>query len=43
MFMSPFENSLQSTLVISTSLILNNHLSQSENVVPVLTQKSNNR
>ena len=31
------------TLVISTSLISNNRLSQSENLVPVLTLKSNNR
>ena len=34
---------IQSTLVISTSLISNNRLSRSENLVPVLTWKSNNR
>ena len=34
---------VQSTLIISTSLISNNRLSQSENLVPVLTWKSNNR
>ena len=34
---------LQSTLVISTSLISNNRLSRSENLVPVLTQRSTNR
>ena len=34
---------IQSTLVISNSLISNNHLSQSENLVPVLTQRSTNR
>ena len=34
---------IQSTLFISTSLISNNHLSRSENLVPVLTWKSNNR
>ena len=32
---------IQSTLVISTSLISNNRLSRSENLVPVLTWKSN--
>ena len=36
-------NYLQSTLVISTSLILNNRLSRSENLVPVLSQNSTNR
>ena len=34
---------LQSTLVISTSLTSNNRLSRSENLVPVLTQRSINR
>ena len=34
---------IQSTLVISTSFISNNHLSRSENLVPVLARKSNNR
>ena len=34
---------VQSTLVISNSLILNNRLSRSENLVPVLTQRSTNR
>ena len=34
---------VQSTLVISTSLISNNRLSRCENLVPVLTWKSNNR
>ena len=34
---------LQSTLVISNSVISNNRLSQGENLVPVLTWKSNNR
>ena len=34
---------IQLTLVISTSLISNNRLSRSENLVPVLTWKSNNR
>ena len=34
---------IQSTLVISTSLISNNCLSRSENLVPVLTQRSTNR
>ena len=34
---------LQSTLVISTSLISNNRLSRSEIMVPVLTWKSKNR
>ena len=33
---------IQSTLVISNSLISNNRLSRSENLVPVLTQKSTN-
>ena len=33
----------QSTLVISTSLISNSRLSRSENLVPVLTQRSTNR
>ena len=37
------QNVLQSTLVISTSLVSNNHLSRSENLVPVLTCKSNNK
>ena len=36
-------NLLQSTLVISNSLISNNCLSRSENLVPVLTQGSTNR
>ena len=35
--------SIQSTLVISNSLIWNNLLSRSENLVPVLTQSSTNR
>ena len=34
---------LQSTLVISNSLISNNHLSRSENLVHILTQRSTNR
>ena len=34
---------LQLTLVISTSLISNNRLSRTENLVPALTWKSNNR
>ena len=34
---------LQSTLIISTSLISNIRLSRSENLVPVLTQSSTNR
>ena len=34
---------VQSTLVISTSLISNIRLSRSENLVPVLTQRSTNR
>ena len=34
---------VQSTLIISTSLISNIHLSRSENLVPVLTQRSTNR
>ena len=34
---------IQLTLVISTSLISNNRLSRSENLVPVLTRVSNNR
>ena len=34
---------IQSTLVISTSVISNNRLSRRENLVPVLTQKSNIR
>ena len=34
---------IQSTLVISASLISNNRLSRSVNLVPVLTWKSNNR
>ena len=34
---------IQSILVISTSLISNNRLSRSENLVPVLTQRSTNR
>ena len=38
--MKIFENELQSTLVISTSVISSNRLSQRENLVPVLTQKS---
>ena len=36
-------NDMQSTLVISISIISNNHLSRSENLVPVLTQRSTNR
>ena len=35
--------SIQSTLVISNSLISNNCLSRIENLVPVLTQRSTNR
>ena len=35
--------SIQLTLVISTSLISNNRLSRSENLIPALTWKSNNR
>ena len=34
---------IQSTPIISTSLISNNRLSWSENLVPILTWKSNNR
>ena len=34
---------VQSTLVISNSLISNNRLSRSENLVPVLIQRSTNR
>ena len=34
---------IQSTLVISNSLISNNRFSRSENLVPVLTQRSINR
>ena len=34
---------IQSTLVISTSLISNNRLFRTENLVPVFTRKSNNR
>ena len=34
---------LQSTPVMSKSLISNNRLSRSENLVPVLTQRSTNR
>ena len=34
---------IQLTLVISTSLISNNRLSRSENMAPVLTQRSTNR
>ena len=34
---------VQSTLVISNSLISNNRLSRSENLVPVLTRRSTNR
>ena len=41
--MFSLEEKVQSTLVISTSLISNNRLSRSENLVPVLTLKSNNR
>ena len=33
---------IQSTLVISNSLISNNRLSRSDNLVPVLTQRSTN-
>ena len=34
---------IQSTLVISTPVISNNRLSRRENLIPVLTQKSNIR
>ena len=34
---------IQSTLVISNSLILNNLLSKSNNLVPILTQRSTNK
>ena len=34
---------VQSTLVISTSLISNNRISRSENLIPVSTQRSTNR
>ena len=34
---------VQSTLIILTSIISNNHLSRRENLVLVLTQKSKNR
>ena len=34
---------IQATIVIPILLILNNRLSRSENLVPVLTWKSNNR
>ena len=34
---------LQSTLVISTLLTSNNRLSRSENLIPILTWKSNDR
>ena len=34
---------VQSTLVVSTSVISNNRLSRRENLIPVLTQKSNIR
>ena len=34
---------IQSTLVISNSLISNNRLSQSENLVPVLTHRATKR
>ena len=37
------DNQGESTLVISTSLTSNNRLSQSENLVPVQTRKSNDR
>ena len=37
------KNYVQTTLVISTSLISNNRLSRSENLVPVLPQRSTNR
>ena len=40
---SEFAAYIQSTLVISNSLISNNRLSRSENLVPVLTQRSTNR
>ena len=36
------QNKVQSTLVISNSLISNNRLSRSENLVPVITQRSPN-
>ena len=39
----PGYNHIQSTLVISTSLISKYRFSRSENLVPVLTWKSNNR
>ena len=37
-----FPGKVQWILIVSTSLISNNRLSQSENLVPVLTLKSNN-
>ena len=37
------DNKVQSTLVISNSLISKYRLSRSENLVPVLTQRSTNR
>ena len=39
---SRLEINVQSTLVISNSLISNNRLSRSDNLVPVLTQRSTN-
>ena len=42
MCVSVFILHLQSALVISTLLISNNRLSRSENLIPVLTWKSNN-
>ena len=43
-FLSPrFSDGDKSTLVTSNSLISNNRLSRSENLVPVLTQRSTNR
>ena len=38
-----YGNKIQSTVVISNSLISNNRLSRSENLVPVLTQRSTER
>ena len=41
--LTAIKSHIQSTLVISNSLISNNRLSRSENLVPVLTQRSTNR
>ena len=38
-----FHRIIQSTLVISNSLISSNRLSRSENPVPILTERSTNR